>query len=272
MTEAKVVLVTGVSSGIGRTTASVLAERGFRVFGTSRKPAATGEALGSFELIPLDVRDDASVHSCINTVLEKAGRIDALVNNAGYTLIGSAEETSIREAKDLFETNFFGVLRTTQAVLPIMRRQGSGRIAIIGSVLGFLPGPYQSMYTASKHALEGYAESLDHEVRQFGIRIAVIEPGFIRTKVAENSQLTAEPLAPYSSGRKHVLGVLQRSVAHGEDPHQVAAVVLEALTAGSPQVRYTAGQQAKFLRRARTFAPAGFFERRLRKQFQLDAA
>jgi NAD(P)-dependent dehydrogenase (short-subunit alcohol dehydrogenase family) len=270
MTRDKVALVTGVSSGIGRVTATLLAQHGFRVFGTMRNPSASHEA--SFELIPLDVREQESVRACVDGVLEKAGRIDALVNNAGYTLIGSAEEISLQETKDLFETNFFGVLRMTQAVLPMMRKQRSGRIAIIGSVAGFLPMPYQGIYAASKHAVEGYAESLDYEVQQFGIRVSVIEPGFVRTNIAENSRLAAQPLGVYAGDRDHVLRVLRESVANGEDPARVAFVVHEALTSSSPRARYTAGRQARFLSRVKRFAPAGLIERGVRKQFHLDAA
>src|SRR6266699_4966570 len=155
MSRKKIALVTGVSSGIGRAIAAVLSGGGFRVFGTLRNPNETEGRFGDVELVRLDLRDDESARSCVRTVIDRAGRVDALVNNAGYTLIGSLEETSIEEAKELFETNFFGVLRMSQAVLPIMREQGYGRIAHIGSVAGFLPMPYQGIYAASKHALEG---------------------------------------------------------------------------------------------------------------------
>ncbi|MGH9455498.1 MAG: SDR family NAD(P)-dependent oxidoreductase, partial [Terriglobia bacterium] len=165
MGEKKVVLVTGVTSGIGAATASLLSDRGFRVFGTARQPAETGAALGAVTLVRLDVREEESVRTCVRTVLDQAGRIDALLNNAGYVLQGSLEETSIDEAKALFETNFFGVLQMNRAVLPIMREQRAGRIVNISSVLGFLPAPYMGIYAASKHAIEGYSESLDHEVR-----------------------------------------------------------------------------------------------------------
>jgi len=204
-------------------------------------------------------------------VLDQAGRIDALVNNAGYTLIGSLEETSIGEAKEVFETNFFGVLRMNQAVLPIMRAQGYGRIVNIGSVVGFLPAPYQGIYAASKHALEGYSESLDHEVRQFGIRVSVIEPGFTRTNIGQNGQLARQPLVAYDSERNRVLDAIRESIADGEDPAQVASVVLEALTSRSPRLRYQAGREAKFVSRLRKFAPSSLFDKGLRKQFRLDA-
>src|SRR2546427_8174194 len=269
MNDKKVALVTGVSSGIGRATATLLSGRGFRVFGTMRKPSEINGPLEGVELVRLDVRDEESVRSCLRTVLDQAGRIDALVNNAGYTLIASLEETSIEEAKDVFETNFFGVLRMSQALLPIMREQGYGRIANISSVLGFLPAPYTGIYAASKHALEGYSESLDHEVRQFGIRVSVIEPGFTRTHIGQNGQLVRQPLASYDRDRNRTLDTIRASLAKGEDPVTVALAILEALTSRSPRVRYLAGREAKFLSRLRNWVPAKLFDRGLRKQFGL---
>jgi NAD(P)-dependent dehydrogenase (short-subunit alcohol dehydrogenase family) len=176
MAEQKVALVTGVSSGIGLATATRLLEEGFHTFGTIRETSRVSQVPSSLELIRLDVRDEESVHAGVQAVLDRAGRLDALINSAGSVVFGSLEETSIDEAKELFETNFFGVLRLCQAVLPIMRRQNSGRIVNISSVLGFLPAPYMGIYAATKHAVEGYSESLDHEVRQFGIRVSVVEP------------------------------------------------------------------------------------------------
>src|SRR5256712_5608085 len=272
MNDKKVALVTGVSSGIGRATATLLSGRGFRVFGTMRKPSEINGPLEGVELVRLDVRDEESVRSCLRTVLDQAGRIDALVNNAGYTLIGSLEETSIEEAKDVFETNFFGVLRMSQALLPIMREQGYGRIANISSVLGFLPAPYQGIYAASKHALEGYSESLDHEVRQFGIRVSVIEPAFTRTNIVQNGQLAGQPLQAYASERGRVVDVVRESTTNGEDPVKVASIVLEALTTRSPRLRYLAGRQARLISGLRNFAPVKLFYRSLRKQFGLNAA
>jgi NAD(P)-dependent dehydrogenase (short-subunit alcohol dehydrogenase family) len=270
MNREKVALVTGVSSGIGLATATLLSERGFRVFGTMRRPSQTNGPLRNVEVIGLDVRDEESVRSCLRAVLDQAGRIDALVNNAGYTLIGSLEETSMEEAKQVFETNFFGVLRMSQAVLPVMRGQGYGRIANISSVLGFLPGPYQGIYTASKHALEGYSESLDHEVRQFGIRVCLIEPGFTQTSIGQNARLAREALEAYADERKRVRDAIQKSIESGDDPVAVASVILEALTSRSPRVRYPAGRQAILLSRLGKFAPAKLFDKGLRKQFGLQ--
>jgi NAD(P)-dependent dehydrogenase (short-subunit alcohol dehydrogenase family) len=249
MSQEKVALITGVSSGIGRAIAGLLSQRGFRVFGTARGKLEPKGPLEAVELISLDVRYDDSVRSCVRTVVDRAGRIDALVNNAGYTLIGSLEETTVEEAKQLFETNFFGVLRMTQAVLPFMRGQRSGRIANVGSV-----------------------ESLDHEVRQFGIRISVIEPSFTRTNIARNGQLAGSPLDAYAGGRTRVLKAVAGSIAKGGTSLGVAEVVLKAFTQESPRSRYPVGREAKFLSRIRKFGPSTLFEWGLRKQFQLDAA
>src|SRR5258708_3965990 len=166
MSQEKVVLVTGVSSGIGRAIAGLIPRHGFRVFGTARGNAGPKRSLEEVEFIHVDVRDEESVRSCVRTVLDRAGRIDALVNNAGYTLIGSLEETRVEEAKQLFDTNFFGVLRMTQAVLPFFRKQRSGRIINIGSVVGFVPAPYHAIYSPTNHSLERYPHSLPHTVLQ----------------------------------------------------------------------------------------------------------
>jgi short-subunit dehydrogenase len=208
----------------------------------------------------------------VRTVLERAGRIDALVNNAGSTLVGSLEETSMEEAKELFETNFFGVLRMSQAVLAIMRAQGYGRIANISSVVGFLPAPYMGIYAATKHAIEGYSESLDHEVRQFGIRVSAIEPGFIKTNLGEHGQLVSQPLSAYASERNSAFKSLRENIAKGEHPRAVASAVLEALTSRSPRVRYRAGREAKFLSLLTKFAPNRLLDKGIRKQFGLNAA
>ncbi len=271
MSRERVVIVTGVSSGIGRATAELLARRGYRVFGTLRSDALAGGGPAGVESVRLDVRDGESARSCVRTALERAGRIDGLVNNAGYALIGSAEDTSIQEAVELFETNFFGALRMIREVLPAMRAQGAGRIVNIGSVAGFLPSPYMGIYAASKYALEGYSESLDHEVRQFGVRVCVVEPGFIRTDLARNSRAAGRQSPEYAGERDRVHDALRTSVAAGGDPAGVAAVVVEALESGSPRPAYHAGRQAKVLGLLKKFAPAKALDKGIRRQFGLPA-
>jgi len=224
------------------------------------------------EPIRLDVRDEASVRAGVQTVFDQAGRIDALVNNAGSVVFGSLEETSIDEAKESFETNFFGVMRMCQAVLPIMRDQHLGRIVNISSVLGFLPAPFMGIYAAGKHALEGYSESLDHEVRRFGIRVSLIEPGFTRTNLNQNSHLISHPLAEYSAEGSRALAAVVKSIADGAQPSTVASVVVAAITNRNPRLRYPGGREAKVLTLLKKFAPQSVLDRGLRKQFGLAAA
>src|SRR5688500_3086765 len=185
MTNQKVVLVTGASSGIGEATAERLARAGYKVYGTSRRVVEAGQR--SFAMLPLDVTSDASVEAAVGELVRLEGRIDLLVNNAGFGVApAGAEESSIEQAKAIFDTNFFGLIRMTRAVVPHMRRQGHGRIINIGSVLGFLPMPYGALYAATKHAVEGYSESLDHELRTRGIRVSVVEPAYTKTQFDAN--------------------------------------------------------------------------------------
>ena len=178
-------IVTGASSGIGRASAETLARAGFIVFGTSRRPASNGP--DGVTMLTCDVTEDASVNALVSSVLSKTGRIDVLINNAGVGLLGGAEESSIAQVQALFDVNLFGVMRVTNAVLPSMRERRQGRIINISSVLGLIPAPYSARYAATKHALEGYSESLDHEIRSFGIRVALIEPAYTRSVFDQNS-------------------------------------------------------------------------------------
>ena len=271
MAEGKVALVTGVSSGIGRSIALLLASHGFHVFGTVRRLDDLDSSTSNLEFIQLDVRDDESVNAGVKSVLGRAGRIDVVVNNAGHTLVGAQEETSIEEGEQLFDTNFFGVLRVNKAVLSAMRDQGSGRIINIGSMTGFLPGPYQGIYAASKHALEGYSESLDHEVRRFGIRVSVVDPGFTRTQIDKNAGIAREPLEPYDTERESVLSAVRSNNASGQEPGAVATVVLKCLDSPSPKSRYVIGRGASFVAMMRKFAPASVFDKGLRRQFNLTS-
>ena len=167
-TKRRVALVTGASSGIGRACAQQLASAGLTVYGTSRHPARYHRR-GALPMLALDVRHDNSVRACVDRVMAETGRIDVLVNNAGVGMEGAVEETSLNEIRAVLETNFFGAVSMMRAVLPIMRKRRSGRIINIGSAVGFLPMPYAAAYCASKHALRGFSESLDHEVRGLGI-------------------------------------------------------------------------------------------------------
>jgi len=266
-----VVLVTGVSSGIGRAIAGAFAEKGFEVFGTSRNPRTTQPVAG-VELVQLDVTDDASVTAAVSTVVQRAGRIDILVNNAGEGVFGAAEETSTGQAQQLFETNFFGLARLTREVLPYLRAQRSGRIINISSVLGFLPSPYGSFYAASKHAVEGYSESLDHETREFGVRVSVVEPGYTNTSFEANATDADSPLRDYEVVREHVKQVITDELHTGDDPSVVARVVLKAATSRTPKLRYPAGPLARRLALLKKYAPAGLLDNGIRKANKLTTA
>ena len=266
----KTTLVTGITSGIGREIAQLLAERGARVFGTVRNPQSADPIRG-VEIVRMDVTDDASVSAAVQSIEQKAGPVQLLVNNAGYSFMGALEETSIAEARQQFETNFFGVLRVTNSVLPGMRQQGYGRIVNISSVLGFLPAPYMGIYVASKHAVEGYTETLDHEVRRFGVRALLVEPAQTKTNIRGNSKFAKVALDVYADERKRLTDTVQQSIEHGDDPRIVAEAVYQALTAKTPRLRYPVGKGVLFSR-MRRFVPAGMFDRSFRKQFQLDGS
>src|SRR5213083_2493630 len=235
-----VALVTGASSGIGKATAERLATAGYKVYGTSRRGATSGQR--AFERLSLDVTSDESVAAAVNALLRSEGRVVLLVNNAGFSVApAGAEESSIEQARAIFETNFFGIVRMTRAVLPHMRRQGAGRIINIGSVLGFLPAPYMALYAATKHAVEGYSESLDHELRTKGIRVSVIEPSYIRTEFDAHVLEADSKLDEYREARATVGKRLHEAVAAADEPSVVADVVLQAAAAARPKLRYTAG-------------------------------
>jgi NAD(P)-dependent dehydrogenase (short-subunit alcohol dehydrogenase family) len=264
----KTTLVTGVSSGIGREIAELLAERGARVFGTVRDPQSAGSIHG-VDLVRMDVTEDASVSEAVQRIVLEAGPVQFLVNNAGYSFMGALEETSVAEARQQFETNLFGVLRVTNAVLPGMRQQGDGRIVNISSVVGFLPAPYWGIYAASKHAVEGYTETLDHEIRRFGVRALLVEPAYTRTKLSGNTKIANITLDVYTDERKRLTSAALQNIEHGDDPRMVAEAVWNALTAKSPRLRYPVGKGVG-LSRMRRFVPAGMFDKSFRKQFQLD--
>jgi len=266
-----VALVTGASSGIGQAAAQRLADAGYTVFGTSRRAAALA-GQRSFEMLTLDVTSDESVAAAVAEVIRQAGRIDLLVNNAGFGVApAGAEESSIDQARSVFDTNFLGVVRMTRAVVPHMRHQGRGRIVNIGSVLGFLPMPYGALYAATKHAIEGYSESLDHELRTWGIRVSVIEPAYTKTPFDANFLEPDAKLDAYREAREVVSNRVNEVMATATEPHVVAEVVLKAAIAARPKLRYTAGALASRLQLLRRFAPAGLVDAALRKDLRLDS-
>jgi NAD(P)-dependent dehydrogenase (short-subunit alcohol dehydrogenase family) len=225
-----------------------------------------------FEMLPLDVTRDDSVDAAVRNVIRLDGRIDLLVNNAGFGVApAAAEESSIEQAQSIFDTNFFGIVRMIRAVLPHMRSRESGRIINIGSVLGFLPMPYGALYAATKHAVEGYSESLDHELRTRGIRVVVIEPAYTKTLFDANLLEPDATIEAYRNVRAAVNKRLKEVMETAEGPDVVAETVLKAARAARPKLRYTAGRLAGHLRLLRRFAPAGVMDAGIRRDLRLDA-
>ena len=265
-----VALVTGASSGIGKATAERLAAAGFTVYGTSRR-ASQPDGL-PFAMLSLDVTSDASVEALVAEVIRRTGRIDVLVNNAGFGVApAGAEESSIEQARAIFDTNFMGIVRMTRAVVPHMRQQAGGRIINIGSVLGFLPMPYGALYAATKHAVEGYSESLDHELRGWGIRVSIVEPAYTKTQFDANFMQPDTKLDEYREIRAALGDTLRDVMATADSPDVVANVVLTAASATHPKIRYTAGKLAGRMRWLRRFAPVAALDAGIRRDLRLDA-
>jgi NAD(P)-dependent dehydrogenase (short-subunit alcohol dehydrogenase family) len=259
-----VALVTGASSGIGKAASHALAAAGFQVIGTSRDTSRVTPS-GDVTLLDLDVTSDESVATAVKQVMERFGRIDVLVNNAGLGTNGAAEESSVGQAQGVFDVNVFGLMRMTKAVLPHMRAQGRGRIINISSVFGFIPSPFMAVYAASKHAVEGYSESLDHEVREHGVRVVLVEPAATSTPFDANLVLADAPLPVYARQRRIFDEVMAGAFRDGDDPAVVAKVIATAATDQKPKLRYPAGPTAGRVSVLRRIVPARAFDKSIRK-------
>lgn len=269
MLNSKIALVTGASSGIGEVTAHYLAKAGYTVYGTSRRGQQQSKDQ-PFKMIALDVTSDESVNNAVQQILNLHGKIDLLVNNAGFGVApAAAEESSIEQAQAIFDTNFFGIVRMTRAVVPHMRQQKNGRIINIGSVLGFLPMPYMALYAATKHAVAGYSESLDHELRTWGIRVSVVEPAYTKTKFDANLLEPDAKLDEYEAIRLSIKHRLSQIIDNADEPSVVASTILKAADSEQPQLRYTAGSLATRLKLLRRFAPARLLDAGVRKDLRL---
>lgn len=259
----QVALVTGASSGIGKAAALALVGAGFDVVGTSRDATRVSPVDG-VTFIDLDVTGDVSVTAAVEHVVGQFGQIDVLVNNAGTGLTGAAEENSLAEAQNVFDINVFGVIRMIQAVLPHMRSRGSGRIINLSSVYGLIPAPYLAAYAASKHAVEGYSESVDHEVREHGVRVLLVEPGATKTGFEANSTRPGAPLPVYDKQRHIADQVFATAVRQGDAPATVAQAIVAAATDARPKQRYTAGPLAGRAGMLRRLAPVRVFDGQIR--------
>jgi short-subunit dehydrogenase len=261
------ILITGATSGIGLIIANHLCKNGFKVFGTSRDPGKHRQAV-QFELLELDITSDLSIQNCIETIRSKTNKIDALVNNAGIGICGSAEETSIDQAYKQVETNFWGAVKMTRAILPVMREQRSGTIITIGSLAGIIGVPYQSYYSASKHALEGFFKSLRIEVRPFNIKISIVEPGFFKTNLHNTFEYAQPSIPDYDLSRKNALPVFSDSIENADTPESVARIILKILNSRDPGFSYRVGVNS-FLAPFFQFLHYRMYEFGVRMKFRL---
>ena len=271
----KVALVTGSSSGIGFETSLALARNGYHTFATMRnlgkdekiKQIIEKEDL-SVEILELDVDSEESVNRAIKTVSEKKGRIDVLVNNAGYGMWGTVEDVSIDEFKEQFETNFFSIIRLIQKVAPIMRKQGSGNIVNISSVAGRIGFPVSPAYISSKFALEGLSESLRFELMPFGINVIIIEPGVIKTNFFDSMKMSekSQQNSTYKEITDKVISGVKMMAEMGTHPKEVANVVIKTLGEEKPLPRYVIGNDAMMFLEAKKMKTDIEFENYLKKE------
>src|SRR6266545_6590840 len=250
-----VALVTGASSGIGNAAALALVGAGFEVVGTSRNTSRLSPRQG-VTYLDLDVTSDESVSSVVEQVIDRFGRIDVLVNNAGLGNAGAVEESSVAQDQIVFDVNVFGLMRMTKAVLPHMRAQKSGRVINMSSVAGFAPQPFMASYVASKHAVEGYSESVDHEVREHGVRVLLIEPFNTSTSFEASVVRGENPLPAYELGRRTFEAILADGMKTGTDAAVIAKVIVAAATDSKPKLRYPAGSGAARISILRRLVPA----------------
>lgn len=256
----KTVFLTGASSGIGRATATALIAAGYQVVGTSRN-ANENEVRDGIRMIQCDVTSDESVAAAVALAHSELGRIDVLIDNAGIGITDAAEKSSIDQVRWLFETNFHGVVRVTNAALPIMRAQGAGRILNVGSSLGLIPAPSGAYYSGPKRTIEGYSESLDHEVRGFGVRVAVIEPGVTLTSFESSTVPSDSSLAAYEAIREKYNVAFGRSMAAADSAESVAETIVHAVGDKKPRHRYPSGKVARQGAFPRRFLPRSLFDK-----------
>jgi NAD(P)-dependent dehydrogenase (short-subunit alcohol dehydrogenase family) len=278
----KVAIVTGSSSGMGFETSLILARNGFYTYATMRKLEGEGSKQLTditksenlpLQVILLDVNDDKSVKNAINTIAKEKDRIDVVVNNAGYDLMGALEETSMEELKGQFETNFFGAVRVLQAVIPIMRKQKGGTIVNITSLGGRVSFPLNSVYHATKFAFEGLSESIQYELEPFGIKIIVIEPGGVGSNFMKNLKMASKASdpsnSPYGSIQNRISEYFKQWLQSAIHPSEVAKTILHAVTSDNPEFRYVVGKDAMMTLESRKSMSDREFQGMIKKQINL---
>jgi len=273
-----VVLITGASAGFGKACAEHLSECGYTVYGTSRSAHFDTDSQSNsqqkpfFTTIPMDVCNTASVETGIQYILDKEGQIDIVVNNAGFGLAGAFEDCTVEEVKSQFETNVFGVVRVCRTILPHMRQRKTGVIVIIGSIAGLISVPFQSAYSASKFALEGFAEALRMEIKSFGIQVVLIEPGDFKTDFTRNRVVAkqAEANPAYARKYKRALSIMEHDEKNGPPPVEVARLLEKIIGSPSPGLRYPVGKMSeRFVAGIKPFLPGKLYEWLIMKTYKL---
>ena len=265
MAKDKVVLITGASSGIGFFTARQLKEEGYKVYGTSRTPQQEGY---TYPMLKLDVNDPETVKFCVNEVINIEGKIDVLINNAGFGMRGAVEESDIEASRTLFDVNLFGTLRMIQEVLPYMRKRGKGMIINISSIVGLVALPNNGIYSASKFALEGLSQALRMEVEQFGVKVALVNPGFVVSKFA-SSAVQSPQLPEYMDMRQAGVERVENNLATGAEPDIVTEAILEIIEEDSSEPNYIVGEDSSKLLDDWNKLPPEKFTRKLQEKFKL---
>jgi short-subunit dehydrogenase len=258
MIKNKIILVTGATRGIGFALANELARKGNVVYGTGRKAPAAGNAL--FNYLAMDINDERSVMKGIKGIFKKHRSIDVLINNAGIGQCGPVEETTIEEARKVFETNYWGMLRTIQAVLPNMRKAGAGLIVNVSSAAGKIAIPFQAHYCASKFAVEGLSESLYHELKPYGVRVLLIEPGDVGTSIWEQTDKSMVQKSAYREPLERFLGVKEKEMGSAADsPDNVAGQIISIINSSKAPFRSPVARGAAFVLAARKLLPDRIF-------------
>lgn len=253
------VLITGATSGIGRATAELLTREGYRVFGTGRHPKAA--RLDGYTLLPLEITSIESVAACIAEVKSQTNeQLDVLVNNVGTGILGAVEESSAEQVRQLFEINFFGAVRMTNAVLPMMRLRQQGCVVLLSSAGGVASLPFSGYYCATKHALEAYGEALRMEVEPFHIRVSTVAPGTVSTEAGDKALHPDHPIAEYERVRKKTTDKYVRAIRNGMAPERVAETILRIIRSKKPKARYTVGAQSAAVSAMKSWLPTHMFE------------
>lgn len=253
------VLITGATSGIGRATAALLSAEGYRVFGTGRNPPS--KSRDGVVFLPLEVTSNQSVTACVAELQRQTrGELDVLINNVGTGILGAAEESSAEQVRQLFDINFLGAVRMTNAVLPIMRARQQGRILLLSSAGGVASVPFSGYYCATKHALEAYGEALRLELEPFQIRVAIVAPGTVSTAAGDKAMQPDRPIPDYEPIRKKITDKYVQAIHKGMPPERVAETILRIIRSQSPKPRYTVGAQSAAVSAMKSWLPAQLFE------------